>query len=738
MAFYRTSFVHRYVFVAFIISRTFEICQAGLFHQETILCPPVHRHYPKQPCNTSTNCRFGGKCRKAADVSGRGTITRYVIPEESNDQRRLSGYESLEYRPTRHTGSRGAEICTCPYLCESRGSRQVCGTNGITYRSTCHLRRYSCRCQTDVKINYSGPCIGDAEIDVEVHQEQRLAPRVNTPMRSCAERCQFGGRCDDEGRCQCNIQCPAAESFVCGKDGRTYRNSCFLRRAQCEEQRGITIFHDGRCRLKSIQRRGVQCSHRCDSSLKDQVCGSDGVTYLNECLLKHASCNKGEQIDVVHKGQCGEQPPVQPTQDPCRGIYCEYEAVCVPDPVSEFMCSCDAICRADSTQNDNIVRLSVASSPSANSKWIDESSERPNRGKKRRGRKRKNRKRRRHRSRISRSRRSIDGSTAPRNVTLCGSDRKTYTNLCELKIHACHLQTNITVRHVGACPMVLPKPPKQVTPSKLPDIVEVPTEDADQLLHPYSTQRHKGGRHHSKERQIHKTQALGHDNQSTTLHTNTVIHTVVYSRIVTNSTEMTDLSDHEDDKTKLEPAANTRLEDDVSTAIVALEHGGSAWNPTRSALNIYSHEATTAMDISRSTRPVTGNPSTSKIAQNKDPNLSQRRSSSEIAEQLMTVTENSMKDENTPGLIKDIASRKDSPNHNLAPCESRAVSPSLQWYHVALISVATQILVIVLLIGICVVLKRRRRSKPTDDFVNKINATERSPKEEQGAESEKT
>ena len=36
----------------------------------------------------------------------------------------------------------------------------------------------------------------------------------------------------------------------------------------------------------------------------DRVCGSNGKTYGNECVLRSFSCINGLNIEVVHKGPC--------------------------------------------------------------------------------------------------------------------------------------------------------------------------------------------------------------------------------------------------------------------------------------------------------------------------------------------------------------------------------------------------------------------------------------------------
>jgi len=39
---------------------------------------------------------------------------------------------------------------------------------------------------------------------------------------------------------------------------------------------------------------------------RDEVCGSDKVTYFNDCALRVQACQKGEDITVDNLGPCGK------------------------------------------------------------------------------------------------------------------------------------------------------------------------------------------------------------------------------------------------------------------------------------------------------------------------------------------------------------------------------------------------------------------------------------------------
>ena len=51
----------------------------------------------------------------------------------------------------------GIAQCECPSECEPV-IRLVCGTNGQTYDSVCHLQQKVCLTKTEVKVAYTGEC----------------------------------------------------------------------------------------------------------------------------------------------------------------------------------------------------------------------------------------------------------------------------------------------------------------------------------------------------------------------------------------------------------------------------------------------------------------------------------------------------------------------------------------------------------------------------------------------------
>ncbi|XP_005041912.1 PREDICTED: tomoregulin-1 [Ficedula albicollis] len=164
-------------------------------------------------------------------------------------------------------------------------------------------------------------------------------------VRVCDESsCKYGGVCKEEGdglKCACQFQCHTNYIPVCGSNGDTYQNECFLRRAACKHQKEITMVSRGPCYSDNgsgsgegeyegsgteVQRKhskcgvckyraecdedaenvGCVCNIDCSGYSFNPVCASDGSSYNNPCFVREASCLRQEQIDIRHLGHCSE------------------------------------------------------------------------------------------------------------------------------------------------------------------------------------------------------------------------------------------------------------------------------------------------------------------------------------------------------------------------------------------------------------------------------------------------
>ena len=72
------------------------------------------------------------------------------------------------------------------------------------------------------------------------------------PDPCAANDCDHGAKCranaDDTAVCHCDeMKCLAKKHPVCGSDGVTYDNECKMKRVMCLEQRPITVKKKGEC-----------------------------------------------------------------------------------------------------------------------------------------------------------------------------------------------------------------------------------------------------------------------------------------------------------------------------------------------------------------------------------------------------------------------------------------------------------------------------------------------------------
>ena len=92
----------------------------------------------------------------------------------------------------------------------------------------------------------------------------------------------------------------------------------------------VKVLHEGDCVSEDIR---APCP-KCDTTYAP-VCGDDGQTYDNDCLLATQNCNKPtfDLVKKVHDGNC------QPTVDICVRTFCS-ELVLKSGTVYYYIQSC--------------------------------------------------------------------------------------------------------------------------------------------------------------------------------------------------------------------------------------------------------------------------------------------------------------------------------------------------------------------------------------------------------------
>merc|ERR1712179_377858 len=127
--------------------------------------------------------------------------------------------------------------------------------------------------------------------------------------------------------CACNQVCSREKKPVCGSNGITYNNKCVLDMASCQfgvlgSQERITVAYEGKCKGSSGS-TGIQfpdgsigvidpnesgCNKIVCSEEYKPVCGSNGITYNNKCVLDKAACQHGvwgsRAIRVAYEDKC--------------------------------------------------------------------------------------------------------------------------------------------------------------------------------------------------------------------------------------------------------------------------------------------------------------------------------------------------------------------------------------------------------------------------------------------------
>ncbi|KAI1905205.1 hypothetical protein AGOR_G00013730 [Albula goreensis] len=158
--------------------------------------------------------QYQGKCRKTChDVQCPGSFT--CVVDQTNN----------------------AYCVTCNRICPEVTSAEqyLCGNDGITYSSACHLRKATCLHGRSIGVAYEGKCI--------------KANSCDDIQCSAGKKCLWDARMS-RGRCSvCEEVCPDSRSdeAVCASDNTTYPSECAMKQAACSLGVLLEIKHSGSC-----------------------------------------------------------------------------------------------------------------------------------------------------------------------------------------------------------------------------------------------------------------------------------------------------------------------------------------------------------------------------------------------------------------------------------------------------------------------------------------------------------
>lgn len=127
---------------------------------------------------------------------------------------------------------------------------QVCGVDGVTYDSTCHLRQAACYSSKAIPVAYRGKCRrGVTCSTIACQDKQTCVTEVGTGQPRCVT-CSY--------RCPKPKQHAMTQSLICGSNNRTYHSWCHMLKDSCATGYVIDTKHPGSCNQLSTGNSNVR------------------------------------------------------------------------------------------------------------------------------------------------------------------------------------------------------------------------------------------------------------------------------------------------------------------------------------------------------------------------------------------------------------------------------------------------------------------------------------------------
>ncbi|XP_027144522.1 agrin isoform X7 [Larimichthys crocea] len=216
----------------------------------------------------------------------------------------------------------GVGLAGCPSTCQ-------CNVYG-SYKGTCDPATGQCSCK---------PGVGGQKCDRCEPGFWNFRGIVTENISGCTPcNCDPTGSVRDDceqmsGLCSCKTGVKGMKCNVCPDGSKMSMNGCDKgpeAPTSCEE---LVCSYGASCIEENGQAHCECPSPDCDEKNKTKVCGSDGVTYADQCQLRTIACRQDKDITVQHFGQC-TGPTVPSTTTPTaedRSSCDNKEFGCCPD-----------------------------------------------------------------------------------------------------------------------------------------------------------------------------------------------------------------------------------------------------------------------------------------------------------------------------------------------------------------------------------------------------------------------
>ncbi|ESN94519.1 hypothetical protein HELRODRAFT_164375 [Helobdella robusta] len=248
-------------------------------------------------------------------------------------------------------------ICSCPENCpldaddynrlrifedEEDMEEAVCGTDGVLYKSECHLKLTACKQALPIYVHHYGDC------------DEGL-PWLD----SCETKtCLYGGTCEvmeENGKriekCICSLDCSDVRYEICGSDGNLYMNECYMRRSACRKQQDIyqidPLYCEGveekHCDGFEIVRDGMTDEELlCRNDAPYEKCPADAYCHVIDQIGK--CCHGYQVLSGCETSEHGCCPDRSTSALGPQYFGCDLESidVCHCNPVGSTSTECDA------------------------------------------------------------------------------------------------------------------------------------------------------------------------------------------------------------------------------------------------------------------------------------------------------------------------------------------------------------------------------------------------------------